>query len=175
MTRAVRLAAVVVAALWAGLLFTLGFVVAPYLFGLAARQSPVVPHSGVAAELIGPLLRGADMVSLAAGAGLFLAVVYLRVRGAAPWGARYYCCEGLVLLGAACGAINHWAISPGVMTVRTALVERYGAFHQADKADPLYGQFSRLHWASTALFVAALAAALVVLICLAHGRRDAAA
>ena len=37
MTKAVKSSALVVASLWVGVLFCLGFVVAPYLFALAAQ------------------------------------------------------------------------------------------------------------------------------------------
>ena len=43
MTTAVKSSALVVASLWVGALFCLGFVVAPYLFILAARGSAAVP------------------------------------------------------------------------------------------------------------------------------------
>ncbi len=56
MTRVVKSSALLAASLWVGVLFCLGFIVAPYLFALAARSSPAVPNSGVAAELLGPLL-----------------------------------------------------------------------------------------------------------------------
>jgi hypothetical protein len=54
MTRVVKSSALVAAALWVGVLFCLGFVVAPYLFALAARHSPAVPNTGVAADLRPP-------------------------------------------------------------------------------------------------------------------------
>jgi hypothetical protein len=53
MSPVVKSSALVVTALWVGVLFCLGFVVAPYLFVLAAKNSPAVPNTGVAAELIG--------------------------------------------------------------------------------------------------------------------------
>ena len=56
MTKVVKSSALVIAALWVDILFCLGFVVAPYLFILAARENPDVPNAGVAADLIGPLL-----------------------------------------------------------------------------------------------------------------------
>ena len=90
MTRAVKSSAIVVAALWVGVLFCLGFVVAPYLFILAARQSPAVPNSGVAADLIGPLLYGADVAGLVVGAGLLAALLFLRGRGEVALGGRLY-------------------------------------------------------------------------------------
>src|SRR5262249_10874885 len=75
MVGVVRSSVQVMAALWVGALFCLGFVVAPYLFALAARHSPAVPDTGVAAGLLGPLLYGADIASLAVAAVLLAALV----------------------------------------------------------------------------------------------------
>src|SRR5271155_5973226 len=86
MNRVVKSSAVVVTSLWVGVLFCLGFIVAPYLFILAAKNSPSVPNTGVAADLIGPLLYSSDVISLVVGAGLAAALVYLRRRGEIPLG-----------------------------------------------------------------------------------------
>src|SRR5258708_36635728 len=93
MTRVVKSSALVAAALWVGVLFCLGFVVAPYLFALAARNSPTVPNTGVAADLIGPLLYSSDVLGLVVGAGLILACLFLRRRGEVPLGSMLYLCE----------------------------------------------------------------------------------
>ena len=50
------------------------------------------------------------------------------------------------------------------------LADRYGAFHQADRADPLYQQFNGLHQTSTALFMVGFTAALVCLVCMTQFR-----
>ena len=100
MTSLVKSSVVVAASLWVGLLFCLGFVVAPYVFVLAARQSAAVPNSGVAADLIGPLLYGSDVVGLAAGAGLVVALTYLRRRGELPLGGRLFVGEAAVAAAA---------------------------------------------------------------------------
>ena len=57
------------------------FVVAPYLFILAARENPDVPNAGVAADLIGPLLYSSYIAGLVVGAGLLCALIFLRRRG----------------------------------------------------------------------------------------------
>ena len=101
MSRVVKSTALVATALWVGVLFCLGFVVAPYLFALAAKGSPSVPNTGVAADLIGPLLYGSDVISLVLGAGLVAALVYLRRRGEVPLGGRLYLAEvGVVVQSA---------------------------------------------------------------------------
>src|SRR5947209_13871769 len=105
MTKTVRSSAVVVAGLWVGILFCLGFVVAPYLFALAARHSPAVPNTGVAADLIGPLLYSADVVGLVVGAGLIAALVWLRRRDEVPLGGRLFLAEVGVGVAVLCAAV----------------------------------------------------------------------
>src|ERR1700741_2455093 len=90
MTKTIRSSALVAASLWVGVLFCLGFIVAPYLFVLAGRNSPAGPDTGVAADLIGPLLYSSDVVGLVVGAGLIGALAFLRGRGEIPLGNRLY-------------------------------------------------------------------------------------
>ncbi len=168
MTKAIRSTALVVTSLWVGILFCLGFVVAPYLFVLAARKSPAVPNTGVAADLIGPLLYSSDLVGLVVGSGLILALVVLRRRNEVPLGGKLFLSEIGVGIAVVCAAANYWIFSPRVKAIQGELAERYGAFHQADKADPLFQQFTSLHQTSTNLFLIGFAAALVCLICMTH-------
>jgi hypothetical protein len=170
MSRVVKSTALVVIALWVGVLFCLGFIVAPYLFALAARKSPSVPNTGVAADLIGPLLYSSDVISLVLGAGLVAALVYLRRRGEVPLGSRLFLSELGVVVAAVCAAANYWWFAPQIRYVKDQLAERYGAFHQADRADPLFVQFSGLHQTSTTLFMVGLAAAFLCLICMTQFR-----
>jgi hypothetical protein len=170
MNRVVKSSALVVASLWVGVLFCLGLVVAPYLFALAARNSPAVPNTGVAADLIGPLLYGADVISLVVGVGLVAALLYLRRRGEVPLGGRLFVTEVGVVIAACCAAVNYWWLAPRLKGLQGQLAERYGAFHQADKADPLFVQFTGLHQSSTTVFLIGLAAGLVCLVCLTQFR-----
>lgn len=170
MNRVVKTSAVVITALWVGVLFCLGFIVAPYLFILAAKNSPSVPNTGVAADLIGPLLYSSDVISLVVAAGLVAALAYLRRRGEVPLGGRLFVSEAGVGVAAVCAAANYWWFAPRIKGLQGELAERYGAFHQADKADPLFVQFSGLHQTSTTLFMVGLAAALVCLVCMTQFR-----
>jgi hypothetical protein len=170
MKAVLKSSAVVVAALWVGVLFCLGFVVAPYLFILAARHSPAVPNTGVAAELIGPLLYSSDVVSLVAAAALVGALAYLRRRGELPLLGRLFLAEAGVAVAAACAAVNYVWLAPRLKGLQGELAGRYGAFHLADKTDPLFVQFSGLHQTSTTLFMVGLAAAAVCLVCLTQFR-----
>jgi hypothetical protein len=168
MNRVVKSSALVITGLWVGVLFCLGFIVAPYLFALAARNSPSVPNTGVAADLIGPLLYSSDLISLIVGAGLVTALVYLRRRGEVPLGGRLFLAEIGVGVATVCAAVNYWWLAPRLKGLQGQLADRYGAFHQSDKADPLFIQFTGLHQTSTTLFMVGLAAALVCLVCLTH-------
>ena len=170
MMRAVKSAALVVGGLWVGVMFTLGFVVAPYLFILASRHSPAVPNSGVAAELIGPLLYSADVAGLVAGTGLLVALAYLRRRRELPIGGRLFVSEAAIVIAALCAAVNYWAFTPRIKSLQAALASRYGAFHLADPADPLLLRFRGLHETSTTLFVVGAVAALAGFICMTHFR-----
>jgi hypothetical protein len=170
MNRVVKSTALVATSLWVGMLFCLGFVVAPYLFTLAARKSPSVPNTGVAADLIGPLLYSSDVISLVVAAGLVAALVYLRRRGEVPLGGRLFVSEVGVGVATLCAAVNYWWFSPRIKAVQEQLAERYGAFHQADKADPVFARFNGLHQTSTTLFMVGLAAALICLVCMTQFR-----
>ncbi len=175
MTTDVKSSALVFAALWVGFLFCLGFVVAPYLFILAARNSPSVPNTGVAADLIGPLLYSCDVMGLAVGAILIFALIVLRLRGETPMGGRLYLCEASILAAMICAATNYWGYAPRLLDLKHSLAERYGAFHLAEKTDPLFTQFDGLHQASTAIFMVGFVAALLCLICMTQFRSRAVA
>ncbi len=166
MTKAVKSSAVVIAGLWVGVLFCLGFVVAPYLFVLASKKSPAVPNSGVAADLIGPLLYSSDVMGLIVGVGLLVALVFLRRRGEVALGGRLYLSEIGVMVAVGCAAVNYWVFTPRIKALQEDLVRRYGAFHLAEKTDPLLRRFSSLHETSTALFMIGFAAAFVGLVCM---------
>jgi len=73
-------------------------------------------------------------------------------------------------VAAGCAAVNYWWFAPQIKNVKGQLAERYGAFHQVDKTDPLFAQFNGLHQSSTTLFVVGLAAALLCLICMTQFR-----
>ena len=170
MTRMLKSSAVVIASLWVGILFCLGFVVAPYLFALAARHSDAVPNTGVAAELIGPLLYSSDVAGLVVGAALLLALFILRRRDEMPLGGKFFLSEIGVGVAVVCAAVNYWVLTPRMKSIQVLLAERYGAFHRADRTDPVFQQFSGLHRTSTALFMAGSVVALLCLVCMTQFR-----
>ena len=75
----------------------------------------------------------------------------------------------------ACAAVNYWVMTPRVKAAQSLLVDRFGAFARADKADPLYLRFDSLHQISTTLFLAGFVAAMVGLVCMTQFRRRGAA
>jgi hypothetical protein len=170
MTTAVKSSALVAASLWVGVLFCLGFILAPYLFALAARHNPVVPNTGVAADLIGPLLDSCDVLGLVVGAGLLLALCFLRRHGEVPLAGRLFLSEAGVALAVLCAAVNTWVFMPRLRGVQAQLVQRYGAFQQADVTDPLFQEFTGLHQTSTTLFAVGFGAALICLVCMTQFR-----
>jgi hypothetical protein len=170
MTKLVRSFAIILAAFWIGIVFCIGFIVAPYLFALAAQKSPAVPNTGAAATLIGPLISGTHLLGVVVGTVLILGLTYLRRQDDVPLGDRLYLSELGLGVAVACAAANLWVITPRLKAIQEQLVERFGAFHQADKADPLYQQFGALHQASTILFIVGFVAALVALLCMTQFR-----
>ena len=58
MTRVVKSSALVVTALWVGVLFCLGFIVAPYLFILAAKKFIIIGFVALVAFLKKLFRRG---------------------------------------------------------------------------------------------------------------------
>lgn len=165
MNHLLRTVSLVVTTIWVGGLIWIGLVFAPYLFGLAANNSATVPNTGVAADLIGPLLYGSDVVGLIAVASIGSILLILRFRHCVSLGGRFYLAEILLVVAAICASINYFGFTPALNRVQSQLRESYGGFHLADQSDPLYAQFTYLHQTSTAIFLIGLGVALVVLVC----------
>jgi hypothetical protein len=165
MTATLKGGVLLVTAVWVGGLFWIGLVFAPYLFALAARQDPAVPNTSVAASLIGPLLYSTDVLGLIVAAALACGLLILRRRNVLPLGGKVYLSEIALGLAFVLAGVNYWVITPRLNMVREQLTAAYGAFHLADRADPLYQQFTLLHQTSTALFMTIFLAALFTLIC----------
>ena len=153
-----------IAAIWVGAVCCIGFVIAPYLFTLAARHDPAVPNTGVAGGLIGPLLRGADLGGMVVTVLLVAGLVALRGRGVVTMGGQKFLAEAALGAAFICAAVNFWGLGPAVGRVRRQLIETYGASYLADKADPLYQRFSALHGASTVIFVIGVLGGVVALV-----------
>lgn len=165
MNQFLRSASLVVTTIWVGGLIWIGLVFAPYLFGLAANGSTNVPNTGVAAELIGPLLYGSDVVGMVAVALVGTMLAILRFRSCLSMGGRFYLPEILLVVAAVFASINYFGFTPALTQVQSQLRESYGGFHLADRSDPLYAQFTYLHQTSTVIFLLGLAVAFAVLVC----------
>ena len=168
MEKPIKSSAIVLNAFWSGALFFVGFVFAPYVFGLASRGDANVPHTGVAADLIGPLLYGSDVAGLFIVLSLLLAISFLRYRKQVPIGGRFFVCEIALLMAGACASTNYWGLTPKLRAVQETLAERYGGFHLADRADPLFASFTTLHYSATILFMVGFVCSVICLICLTH-------
>src|SRR5205823_402147 len=109
------------------------------------------------------------------GTGLLVALVFLRRRNEVPLGGKLFLSESCVGVAILCAAVNYWVLTPRLKAVQGQLAERYGAFHLADRADPLFQQFNGLHQTSTALFMVGFAATLLCLVCMTQFRSSGAA
>jgi hypothetical protein len=170
MTSTLRGGVILLAALWVGGLFWVGFVFAPYLFVLAARHDPAVPDTSAAASLIGPLLYGSDVVGLVVAAAITGGLLFLRRRQVVPLGGKVFLSEAALGIAFVSACVSYWFLTPRLNDVRDQLAAAYGGFHLADHADPLFQQFTRLHQTSTAVFTVGFVAALLTLVCLSQLR-----
>ena len=170
MTNSLKMLAVLLAAIWVGGLFTVGFVLAPYLFILAFRHSPFIPHTGVAAELIGPLLYGSYIASLILAVILIVMLFILRKRNQLPLGGQIFLSEIGLSLAFLSMVINYGWCSPKVAAIRQELDVRFGGFHLTDPAEPLYHQFMHYHLISVVLFGLCFLGALICLLCISQFR-----
>lgn len=159
------------AGMWCGLQCCIGFVVAPHLFAMAAQKSQAVPNTGVAAEIIGPLLHRMDLISMAAGAVLLVLLLVLRRLGETPLAARRWVSEIGFMATIVTAIANVQGIAPRIALAKQHLAEKYGAYHLADKTDPLYAQFGKWHGISTSLFLVGLVGSLVGAWCLTRFTR----
>ncbi len=165
MNQFLRSTSLVITTIWVGGLIWIGLVFAPYLFGLAAQKTETVPNTSVAADLIGPMLYGSDVVGLIAVAMIGSILMVLRLRRCVSLGGRFYLPEILLAIAAICAALNYFKFTPALKQVQLQLHETYGGFHLADRTDPLYAEFTNLHQTSTVIFLLGLLVAFVILIC----------
>ncbi len=118
MNQILRTVSLVFTTIWVGGLIWIGLVFAPYLFGLAANNSAAVPNTGVAAELIGPLLYGSDVVGLIAVASIGSMLLILRFRHCVSMGGRFYLPEILLVIAAICAYVNYFIFNNALNQVK---------------------------------------------------------
>lgn len=173
MTSLLKLMTVLITALWVGGLFWIGFVVAPYLFYLAEHNSPLVPHSGAAADLIGPLLYASYALSLVLAVVLFVLLLILRKRKEIPLGGPFFLSEICLAVAFLSTVANEVWCSPKIATIRQRLNEQFGGFHLTDHAEPLYQTFKTYHLISVLLFGVCFVGVTVCLLCVSQFRERA--
>ncbi|MDC8756297.1 DUF4149 domain-containing protein [Janthinobacterium fluminis] len=138
---------VVVATLWAGSLWTVGYLVAPTLFATLSDRA-------LAGSIAGSMFRNGAVLS-AAFALLMLALLRRDAAGLAPRRRRLL--TGLVLAMLACVLLNYLGIQPLIAAIREA------AGPGGLDASPQRKLFGMLHGVSMLVYLAqsALAAVLI--------------
>jgi hypothetical protein len=102
--------------------------------------------------------------------GLVVGLLILRRRQVLPLGGKLFLPEIALGIAFVSACANYWALTPRLNAARDQLAATYGGFHLADRADPLFQQFTTLHQTSTAVFTVGFVAALFTLICLSQLR-----
>jgi vacuolar-type H+-ATPase subunit I/STV1 len=139
-------ARVLVAALWAGALWVLGYVAAPTVFGIA--------HGALAGDIVGAFLRRLAWISCICAA---LMLVLVQVSPDLERGRRRYL-NLLVLAMLACALVMFVGLQPAMAQMREA------AGPLGIRASPLWTRFAIMHGVSQLfhLIEGVLAAVLVV-------------
>jgi hypothetical protein len=139
-------ARVLVAALWAGALWVLGYVAAPTVFGIA--------HGALAGDIVGAFLRRLAWISCICAA---LMLVLVQVSPDLERGRRRYL-NLLVLAMLACALVMFVGLQPAMAQMREA------AGPLGIRASPLWTRFAVMHGVSQLfhLIESVLAAILVV-------------
>jgi vacuolar-type H+-ATPase subunit I/STV1 len=146
MARRLSAARVLVAALWAGVLWVLGYVAAPTVFGIA--------HGALAGDIVGAFLRRLAWISFICAA---LMLVLVQLSPDLERGRRRYL-NLLVLAMLACALVMFVGLQPAMAQMREA------AGPLGIRASPLWTRFAVMHGVSQLfhLIESVLAAILVV-------------
>ena len=138
------------ATLWVGVLWAVGFLVAPTLFATLADRA-------LAGAIAGNLFRVVAWLSLAIGAVLLLLQVFAERRARLPYSksTRY-----LVLAMMVCTVLGYFCLQPFMAELRVALYSLQDPAHIVDAKR----QFGLFHGASTAIYIvqSLLGAALIL-------------
>ncbi|MGJ9419929.1 DUF4149 domain-containing protein [Massilia sp. CMS3.1] len=146
LARRLPAARVLVAALWAGALWVLGYIAAPAVFGVVSGP--------LAGDIVGAFLRRLAWISIACA---LLMLVLVRVSPDLEKGRRRYL-NLLVLAMLACALVMFVGLQPAMASLREA------AGPAGVRASPLWTQFAVMHGVSQLfhLIEGVLAAVLVV-------------
>ena len=147
-----RVASLVVLALWVGGLAILGFVAAPAIFSALQAHDPAGGRA-LAGTVFGAVLHRFQYWSLALGASSLLLFIIRALLGPRPL--KLAIRFGVVLLMLAAGTVTAWYIAPRIDRIR---VETAGSVSNLAESDSRKAEFGRLHGLSNILMLGTLAA-----------------
>lgn len=147
-----RVASLVVLALWVGGLAVLGFVAAPAIFGTLEAHDPSAGRA-LAGAVFGAVLWRFHYWIWALAAGLLVLFTIRRLLGPRP---RHLAVRmGVVALMLSLGAVSAYYISPRIDQIRN---DTNGAIASLADGDPRKAEFGRLHGLSSLLMLCTLGA-----------------
>jgi len=147
-----RVASLVVLALWVGGLAVLGFVAAPAIFATLEAHDPTAGRA-LAGAVFGAVLWRFQYWMWALGAALLVLFVIRSLLGPRPQ--RLAVRMGVVILMLSLGAVSAYYISPRIDQIRN---DTSGAIASLDDGDPRKTEFGRLHGLSSILMLCTLGA-----------------
>lgn len=130
-------ARLLIATLWVGVLWTVGFVVAPTLFATLADRA-------LAGTIAGSLFRIVAWLSLACAAVLLVMLLREEKRSARP---LFYLIAGMVL----CTVAGYFGLQPAMASLRE--IVHAGAAVDAEQLAQARKHFGILHGVSTGFYV----------------------
>jgi Domain of unknown function (DUF4149) len=147
-----RVASLVVLALWVGGLAVLGFVAAPAIFAALESHDPSAGRT-LAGAVFGAVLWRFHYWTWILGIGLLVLLLVRSLLGPRPRGLALR--MGVVVLMLAFGAVSAYYISPRIDQIRN---DTGGAIASLREGDPRKVEFGRLHGLSSILMLCTLGA-----------------
>ena len=147
-----RVASLVVLALWVGGLAVLGFVAAPAIFATLEAHDPAGGRA-LAGAVFGAVLGRFQYWMWALGAGLLVLYGIRALLGPRPL--RLAMRVGVVVVMLSLGAVSAYYISPRIDQIRN---ETHGSIASLTDGDPRKSEFGRLHGLSSILMLCTLGA-----------------
>ena len=147
-----RVASLVVLALWVGGLAILGFVAAPAIFAALEAHDPAGGRA-LAGQVFGVVLQRFQYWTWALGAASLLLFMVRALLGPRPL--KLAIRLGVVLLMLAAGSVTAMFIAPRIDRIRT---ETSGSVSNLADGDPRKAEFGRLHGISNVLMLGTLVA-----------------
>src|SRR5262245_12678216 len=152
-----RVASLVILALWVGGLAVLGFVAAPAIFATLEAHDPATGRA-LAGAVFGAVLWRFHYWMWALGVGLLVLFLVRSLLGPRP--RRLAIRMGVVGLMLILGAVTSYYISPRIDQIRN---DTRGAIASLSDDDPRKAEFGRLHGLSNILMLCTLGAGISLL------------